>query len=443
MTRVAFPLMLAALALALHPPGLAAGPQDQADAARRFLAAHLDMSPADFRKLDQGLVVAHVLDAADKREVATRAVVRMRVAADLYLERLSDIVAFKRHEAVQQIGVFTPESRSSDLGGLTLDRGDLRALRACRAGDCDLNLPASAIARFQREVSWGAPEADTQATAVMRDVLARFVAAYRREGSAAAMMYENDREPVDTAAEFRSLLASDGSLLDQFPGLAQHTLEYPRAAAPNVRELFYWSKEKPGPSPSITITHVIMWPVQTVSPGSPVRHAILSRQIYGSRYFDASMGLTLLLPDPSDPAAASYVVYRNRSRLDAFGGLFGGLIRRTVRGRVRSGMAESLARVKAAMERLQPGQEGSPRYPPTVSAAQLHQPQAWRPPGSVSTGMTSHRSAAGWQPCSAAPWRSRPGSPRSASSSAVSVSISSPPNPCRRPPLSNSTSSLR
>lgn len=351
MTRLALPLVAAALVLALRPPGLAAGSQDHTDAARRFLAAHVNLSTADFRRLDQGEVVAHSLDASDKREVATRAVIRMRVSADTYLDRLADIVSFKRHEAVQQIGVFTREGGVSDLGGLTLDRGDLRALRECRAADCDLNLSAHAIGRFQREVSWGAPEADMQANALMRDVLARFVAEYRRKGDGAAMVYENGRARVDTAAEFRSLIASDGGLLDQFPGLTEYALEYPKAAGMHVREIFYWSKEKPGPSPSITITHMIMWPVQAFTPASPVRHAALSRQIYGSRYFDASMGLTLLLPDPSDPAAASYVVYRNRSRLDAFSGLFGGLIRRTVRGRVRSGMAESLTRVKTAMER--------------------------------------------------------------------------------------------
>jgi hypothetical protein len=323
-------------------------------AARAFLSSHLGMSPADFRRLDQGAVVATSLDAKDRREVATRGVVHINVDADVYLERMADIVSFKRHEAVQQIGVLGTVPSVADMRDMTLDRGDIRDLRHCRVGDCNLKLPAGAIERFQREVQWGSAEAEQQANAVMRDVLVRYAAEYLRKGNAAAMRYEGDRTPVDVGAEFRSMVQSDAGLLAQFPDLARYALNYPAGRPAGVREQIYWSKEKPGPSTVVSLTHVIIMPPAPSVGGGPVRHAVMSRQIYGSRYFDASIGLTLLLPDETRGRASTYVAYVNRSRLDVFSGLLGGIIRRTVRSRVRSGMADSLGRVKAAMERTSP-----------------------------------------------------------------------------------------
>lgn len=344
--------VVAMVALLVCAPWPRTVPTAQSGDARAFLVRHLGLSQAELRRLDNGGVVAKSLEAKDKREVATGAVVNIKVDADTYLERMADIVSFKRHEAVQQIGVFGAVPTAADLRDMTLDRGDVRDLRTCRVGDCDLNLSAEAIQRFQREVAWGSAEAEQQANSLMRDVLARYVADYRRRGNAAAMEYAGDRTPVDVAGEFRALLESDAGLLEQFPGLTRYAVNYPDGPRDGVRDLIYWSREKTGPAPVVSITHIIMMPVAADPGGAPVRHAVMTRQIYGSRYFDASMGLTLLLPEAGSATPAMYVLYQNRSRLDAFSGLFGGIIRFTVRSRVRSGMAESLGRLKTAMERL-------------------------------------------------------------------------------------------
>jgi hypothetical protein len=80
-----------------------------------------------------------------------------------------------------------------------------------------------------------------------------------------------------------------------------------------------------------------------------VNYAIASKQIYAMHYFDASLGLTLLVPDPSAPLAATYVVYLNRSRIDVFDGLLGGVARRIVAGRARSLVAEQLGRLQRTL----------------------------------------------------------------------------------------------
>ena len=84
---------------------------------------------------------------------------------------------------------------------------------------------------------------------------------------------------------------------------------------------------------------------------SATDYAVASKHIYGTHYFDASLGLTLLLRDRSGSSAATYVAYVNRSRVDAFGGVFGGVTRKFVTSRARSTVSDNLARLQLMLER--------------------------------------------------------------------------------------------
>jgi hypothetical protein len=80
-----------------------------------------------------------------------------------------------------------------------------------------------------------------------------------------------------------------------------------------------------------------------------VAYAIGSKQIYAMHYYDASLGLTLLVPDRTVASPATYVVYLNRSRIDLFDGMFGGVARRIVAGRARTLVAEQLQRLQQVL----------------------------------------------------------------------------------------------
>jgi hypothetical protein len=77
---------------------------------------------------------------------------------------------------------------------------------------------------------------------------------------------------------------------------------------------------------------------------------VASKQIYGSHYYDASLGLTILLRDGSGPSPATYVAYVNRSRVDVFGGLFGGLARSLVSSKAKGTVSDQLARLRTVLE---------------------------------------------------------------------------------------------
>lgn len=314
----------------------------------RLLSGDFGFSTGEITTIARGKAVARALEMHDDREVSAVGAVRVGVPPPFYVERMLDIVRFKRHEAVLQIGVFGATPTTSDLATLTLDRDDLQRLRACSPSQCDVNLSADAVARVREGVAWGTAAGHERATRQFRAVLVDLVTDYRARGDAALMTYAQDGRQLSTADEFRDLATSPPSLLDPFPPLREHIMGYPRGATPSVQDVIYWSKEKVGPRVVTSVTHIAV--ARLPATASPVVYAGASRQIYGTQLYEASLGLTLLLQDASD-ADSLYLVYANRSRVDALGGIFGVIKRGVVRSRARAAVPGTLERAKLNAER--------------------------------------------------------------------------------------------
>jgi hypothetical protein len=329
----------------------AAGAASRARAAdesvQAFLQHEIGMSAADLRDIRGRRAASRTLSTDDGREVATAGAVQIGVPAAFYVQQLQNVVDFKRSPAVLQIGVFSTPARVADVAELTLPRGDIDGLRRCRPQDCNLQLSAEAIERFRHQVNWDARDAAEQANQVMRQLLVDLVNNYRARGSASLMAYEDRRRPSSPADEFEALVADQPTILQRHPAFFRHVLHYPAAQAPATTDLIYWSKEKVGPAEIISVTHMAFGHVDT----TPVRFAVASRQIYGSRYFDASLGVTLLLHDDSMDENATFLVYVNRSRVHVLRGFFGGVKRTVVRSRTRSTMAHYLEQARDMVER--------------------------------------------------------------------------------------------
>lgn len=339
--------LLCSLAILATAAAAAPDARSARGAAHAYLTAEFGISASDLREIEQRRSVGRSLPTDDGREIATLGAIRLQVPPGFYVAQLKDVVRFKRAEAVQQIGTFSTPARLSDVEGLSIPRDQIADLQRCRVHDCKLQLSSAAIERFAREVQWGTPGAADRADRVMREVLVDLVNDYRARGAAALMEYHDRRHPVSVAREFEVMAAERPAVLTRFPSLSRHVLNFPASPSPGVDDLIYWSREKMGPAVIITVTHMSYARFET----TPVAHAVASKQLYGSQYFDASLGLTLLLPDPETGAAGSYLVYVNRSRLDVLGGMFGALKRSIVRARTRSAVADHLAQVRDMVER--------------------------------------------------------------------------------------------
>jgi hypothetical protein len=314
--------------------------------ARRFLTTAFNLSPADIARLDRNEVVSRTLDAKNRREVATLGIVRISMAPVRYVQRLADITTFKRADGVLQIGTFSNAPQPGDVASLTIDDGDLQRLRECKVEDCDLRLSAEAIERVRREIDWRAADASRNAALLVRQLLVEYVARYVRNGTPATMEYADRAPRLNVGREFESLMGADTITSNYAPRLRRHLLEYPTSSAEKMSDFVYWSKELIRGRPVISVTHVA---TAAAVDDSPIEYAIASKQIYAMHYYDASLGLTLLVPDRGAASPTTYVVYVNRSRIDLFDGLFGGVARRLVAGRARGLVADQLQRLQRVL----------------------------------------------------------------------------------------------
>jgi hypothetical protein len=311
--------------------------------ARTFLKTAFNVSVAEIARIDAGAVISRTLDVQNSREVATLGIVRIDTSPSRYVERLSDIVTFKRTDGILQIGKFSNTPVGEDIAALNIDDADLKRLRECEVGECQLRLSADGIERARRDIDWRSPDALPKASRLIRQLLVDYVDRYQQRGTAAAMEYANTEPRLNVGREFASLLQADSITSTYAPALRRHLLEYPAAAAEPMTDFVYWSKELVRGRPVVSVTHVA---IAETADDSPVDYAVGSKQIYAMHYYDASLGLTLLVPDRTAATPVTYLVYLNRSRIDLFDGLFGGMARRIVAGKARSLVAEQLQRLQ-------------------------------------------------------------------------------------------------
>lgn len=311
---------------------------------RDLLSNALKFSPSDLADLEQGKVVAHRLNATAEGEAGAAGAARINARKEAFIDQYRDIVRFKRGAGVLAIGLFGDPPSVGDLATLPLDAQDVN-LRNCRAGHCDIRLPASAITRFQNEIDWTAVDADAQAATLFRHVLADNIRAYVSGGEGRITEYDDEKHPVRPVDDFSALLMSAPYIDDLVPGLAAHLEGFSNHPLPGAQDIVYWSKEQWGDlDPFVTVTHVaIPQPVR-------VGRVIASRDVYSSRFLDASLSVTIASDAVSRPDVF-YLVYVNRSRADALKGKAADLRRSVVERRSKSGLEENLKLTKLRLER--------------------------------------------------------------------------------------------
>ena len=296
---------------------------------RAALTKPLRFSNPDLAALRRGEVVAHGVPSRAPGEIAVAGAVRIAAPKAAFFARVRDIARFKRGHDVLQIGRFSNPPVLDDLAALTVDRDDFD-VRSCRVGDCGIRLPAAAIERVAREIDPRAPDAQARGAALFKQILFERVTAYR-SGTDGATQYDDGSKPIRPRLEFDGILANMPEIGALMPAPA------------GGEEFLYWSKEKFGLAPFITVTHV------TIACRSAATCLMTTRDVYSSRYLDAS--LALVIATDAETPGAFYLVYDNRSRASALKGGFGGLRRALSERRARGGLEASLKATKMLLEK--------------------------------------------------------------------------------------------
>lgn len=320
---------------------------DLPEEARALLSNRLQFSDVNVAALTDGEVIRRTLDTTQDDEVGTVGAVRIGVPREFLTDRVRDIVTFKKSAYVLEIGTFSTPPRLEDLAGLSVPSEDVDAIRQCKPGDCRLKLTAAMLDRFQREVDWSRPNARVRAATLFKQVLVERATNYLAGGAQTLGTYIDKSGSTAMAEGFADLLRASPYLMDYAPELRRYFDEFPEAELRDAESFLYWSKESFSLKPVIGLTHVTIF---SKTYGDTSMSFVASRGFYTSHYFEGSLALTIAMEARSPAPPAVYLVYINRSRVDALRGAFSGLRRWVAVRRVRDEMGTTLNALRKRLE---------------------------------------------------------------------------------------------
>jgi hypothetical protein len=306
------------------------------------LSRDLGFSPADLADLERGKIVKHILPPKAPEEVGVAGAVRIRASRDRLIAAYRDIVTFRKtaNPPVLAIGRFSEPVTPSDLDALTTDDFDLRD---CKVSDCDIGLPSADIQRVGASVDWHRSGAGARASAFFKQLLLSHVRSYMTGGPGRITEYDDGRTPILPQLAGDELIRSSPYLDALKPGLAAHVQCMWSSPLDGADDFLYWSKEKFGFAPFVSVTHV------TIAQAGPHQTVAANRDVYSSRYIDAALSMMVASDAAGDPAAF-YLLYVSRTRANVLPGPMGGLVRSIIEHKARDSLDRSLRDIKVHLE---------------------------------------------------------------------------------------------
>jgi len=306
-----------------------------------YLATTVRPTAAERQALLSGAPITKLLDSDASKEVAVFGAVWIDGSPAQYVRRVEDIENFERGSAFRVTKRISDPPKLEDFAQLELPPDDVKDLRSCKIGDCELKLGAKALQQMKAEVHWGTPAEKAEAEAVFRRQALEYVTEYRQGGNEKLAVYRDAEHPVFVANEFRSMIERAPGLI-QMPDLLQFLLGYPAAKLERSSDFFYWQDTQFGLKRTIRITHLVIQ-------NRPDATVIASKMLYASHYFWTALELRVLLPDPSRGSGFWFVTI-SRGRADGLSGFVGGMIRGRVRDEAVKGTLAALKTTKAAVQ---------------------------------------------------------------------------------------------
>jgi len=314
------------------------------------LFAQLGLNAQQTASIDSGHPVARVLSWGSSSEVFVFGAVHVNGSPETYLKLARNVGRLSGTPGYLAIGELPATPTASDLSGLTIDPDDLKALKSCREGSCDVQLPTSSITAFQNAVDWGKPDAAGQANGLARGMILDLIRAYRRGGNTALGDYRDKQHPARVAQQFETMVGRSATLPDVLPELRQYLLKYPDVDLQGTESFFYWEKVDFGMKPTVRVNHGVVYRVADQQ--RPIS-AVAIKQLYASHYFHTALDVSVCVPDTKAQRRGFYLLTLKSSEQDGLTGVRGSILRKVVVDKTRSSLEKGLALIKDSVETTQ------------------------------------------------------------------------------------------
>jgi len=338
------PILCAALAL---PFALTAS--EPTDPRLSVLFGQVGLNDRQIAAIEEGRPVAKVLSWGGASEVHVFGVVHIDGSQETYVKFARNVARLAGMPGYLAIGDLPASLSSADLSALKLEPDDIKALKSCREGDCDVQLPTSSITAFQTAVDWSQADAAGQVNGLARGMVLDLIREYRRGGNAALGVYRDKQHPARVADQFEAMVSRSATLPNVLPELRQFLLKYPDVDLPGAENFFYWEKVDFGMKPTIRVNHGVTY--HTADANRSIS-AVAIKQLYASHYFHTALDVSVCVEDTRKPERSGfYLLTLKSSEQDGLTGAKGSILRKVVVDKTRSSLEKALASIKSTVER--------------------------------------------------------------------------------------------
>lgn len=343
---VALVVVLFALVIGAVVPGIS---QTNSEL-RTYFSQNAGLSQEEISAVRNGQPVAKALESRTPAEIFLFGAVYINAAPESYVKFANNFDRLRKILEYLAIESFSNPPQLSDLKGFEFDSDDVKALKNCKSGDCQIQLPASTMEQLQQSVHWSAPDVDQQVNLFIQKVALQRLLAYQKEGNRLLGAVYNDKsEPTNVADQFKYILSYGKTLPKYLPDFYNYLLSYPDAKPANVENSFYWDNVKFGLKPTLRIVHVVT--LHGTTPQEPA-YAIAEKQLYSSHYFETALDLTFCIRGNDNPKEPGFYLIRiSGSEQAGLTGFKGSIVRRAAVSRSVKSMKDSLTAIKSALEK--------------------------------------------------------------------------------------------
>jgi hypothetical protein len=275
--------------------------------------------------------------------------VYVKATPEQYLRYAADAEFLRKLPQYLALGRFSAAPEKDDMRGFELEPDDIKELRACKPGRCEVQLPDFASAGFTQGIDWKRSDLPQQISVKTRQLALDVLQRYQRGGARELGSYHDEGKPVSIEQHFADLLKAPSISVNFLPEFQRHLFGYPQATLTGAESMFYWERVSFGLKPTLRINHSVRY--ESRAPGSDVA-VIAVKQLWASHYLQSAIDLSVCVRDqrlpPDQPGC--YLMSLKASKQAGLTGFLGGIMRRVITTKTRSGAEESLAGIKKELE---------------------------------------------------------------------------------------------
>jgi len=308
----------------------------------------LGLTAKEVAAVDAGRAVAKVLPWGGPSEVYVFGAVLIDGTPETYLKVARDIQRLNRASGYLGVGEIPDRATVADLGTVAFDADEVKALKSCREGACDVQLPTASIQEFRSGVDFSRPDAADQANALARAMVLRLIRTYQQGGHRALGEYRDRQHPARIGEQFETMMSRASVLPDVLPELRRYLLEYPNASLANAESFFYWEKVDFGLKPTFRVNHAVIYRSRTQGHDFG---AVAIKQLYATHYFHTALDVSVCV---DNPPGRFYLLTLKGSQQEGLTGIKGSILRKIAVDKTRSALESALAAIKRTMEQQRP-----------------------------------------------------------------------------------------